>query len=75
MRKYLKHREDRQRQEWAQGAEWTPESRVLVSTLSDIEALEFEDIAEFYGGEDPVAIPDDKVSLHPEEEDDAVDDA
>lgn len=66
--RYLKHREDRQRQEWAQGQAWTPESRVLVSLLSDIEALSFEDIAEFYGDTDPVTIPGENVGLYPEKE-------
>ena len=79
VRKYLKHREDRQRQEWAQGSTWTPESRVLVQTLSDIEALEFDDIAEWYGWAAPmeaadgaitsVTIPDVELRLYPEEDD------
>ena len=42
--------------------------------LSDIEALGFEDIAAFYAGEvmslETVAIPDEKLGLYPEEEDD-----
>lgn len=73
VRKYLKHREDRQRQEWAQGSTWTPESRVLVQTLSDIEDLSFEDIAEWYGSEDEaITIPDVDLRLYPEEDDEQV---
>lgn len=71
VRKYLKHREDRQRQLWAQGREWSPESQVLVQILSDIESLEFEDICEFYDTDDEfVIIPDEKLGLYQEEEDD-----
>lgn len=85
MRKYLKHLEDRQRQEWAQGLNWSPESQASVGLLSDIEALSFDDVAEFYGGgekemvmEDDgsfrytvprVDIPDEKLGLYPEEDD------
>ena len=74
MRKYLKHLEDRQRQAWAQGLNWTPESQATVSLLSDIEDLSFEDVASYYDGdshdEETVDIPDEKLGLYPEEEDD-----
>ena len=79
MRKYLKHREDRVRQQWAQGLDWSPESAAHVELLSDIEALSFEDIEEFYYASEErdydtigeiVIIPDEKLGLYPEEEDD-----
>ena len=71
MRKYLKHLEDRQRQAWAQGLNWTPESQATVTLLSEIEDLNFEDIASYYdGGSEAVDIPDEKLGLYPEEEDD-----
>lgn len=75
VRKYLKHREGRLRQEWAQGREWTPESRAVVDLLSDLEDIQFGDIVEFYGtladdrGE--IEIPDIELSLYPEDDDDA----
>ena len=86
MRKYLKHLEDRQRQAWAQGLNWSPESAATVSLLSDIEALSFDDIEEFYGGGETdmsqgddgtvyatinrVNIPDEKLGLYPDPEED-----
>ena len=74
VRKYLKHLEDRQRQEWAQGLNWTPESQATVNLLSEIEDLNFEDIALYYGSDDEtVDIPDEKLGLYPEEEDDEPD--
>ena len=89
MRKYLKHREDRVRQQWAQGLDWSPESAAHVELLSDIEALSFDDVEEFYGGGETdmsqgddgtvyatinrVNVPDEKLGLYPEEEDDGID--
>ena len=70
MRKYLKDQEDRRRQQWAQGSDWTTEALAVVQTLSDIGTLSFEDVSQFYGGDEAaVDVPIESLRLYPEEDD------
>lgn len=69
VRKFLKHREARHRQEWAQGRGWNESTIAAVQILSDIEDLQYEDIENFYGA--PVEIGPTEFSVFMEEEDDS----
>lgn len=69
VRQHLKHREGRIRQDWSQGRGWTPESQAVVTILSDIEDMSFEDISNFYDEEEPL-IEHESFTVFEEEEDD-----
>ena len=45
---YLKARSDYLKAKWAEGEEWTEESRMFVQNVTDIMDLEYEDIEQFY---------------------------
>lgn len=45
---YLKARMEYIRSRWAEGEEWTEESRIFVTNVADIMDLDYEDIERFY---------------------------
>ena len=57
MHRYLKDFENRIRQKWSDGNEWTDEAKAVMQCVIDLRELELSDIEKFY--EEPEEETDD----------------